>query len=361
MISTTLSTAWLGTLILLPCFAYLLAWVRPGTPYHTREVPADAFRLLVGPVFCALVDPSLGLLAAVSSWWWAWYGYNRMAGGTFWPAVAMALWVALHAPAWALDVAVAGLLTMGVVQTVGGVVQWFRIPFFLTAEGMIHGTFGHRTGFGIYLALLVPLAFLTAAWPVLVPIYVVGIALSMSSVAVATAALGVIVLFPASWWLVLVVAVGVALPRVVKVHWGADSCYIKFRHLGDSWEARRAIWAATWRRSLRFPTWLIGAGAGAFSVQARTWVRSEHLQHTHEVYNEAHNDWLESWYEYGLVGVLALAFWLYRFAGGLAMGDPVTAALAGFGMAMAANFPLRVANLAVVALLLTALVMRRLT
>lgn len=355
----TVSVAWFSALVMLPCLCYVMALARPGVPYHTREIPADAFRLLAGPVFCFLVDPSLGLLAAVSSWWWAWYGYTRVAGGTFWPTVAMAVWIGLHGPAWTLDLAIAGLLAMGVVQAAGGIAQWFRVPFFLTAEGMIHGTFGHRTGLGIYLAMLIPLAFSTSAWPVLVPLYVVGIALSMSSVAVAAAVAAVLVVTPVPWWSIAALGVLVACPRVLKIRRHGDTVSVKFRHLGDSCRARSAIWGATWRRSLRFPTWLVGAGAGAFGLHARTWIQSERLEHTHEVYSEAHNDWLETWYEYGLVGVIALAFWLWRFGAGLHLGDPVTGSLAALGVAMIANFPLRVTNLAVTGLILVLVVMRR--
>lgn len=123
----------------------------------------------------------------------------------------------------------------------------------------------------------------------------------------------------------------------------------------DTWKTRKVIWRTTWRRTRRWPAWLIGYGAGTFQMHSRTWRRSMRLK---EVFHEAHNDWLELGYEYGLIGLLAIAWWVWRMP--WATGDPVTASAAGLGMAMLGNFPIRIAPIAAIGLLLSIAMMRRL-
>lgn len=347
---------WLGVLVALPGLALTLAWLRPGRPFSTRDVPADAFRYVTGIAFCAWVDVSLGILAASATCWWATKGWPRISGGLLWPYTAMAIYLALHVPAWMLDAYLVALLMFGVLQTGIGVAQWFRFPIFLDGNN-IHGTFGHRTGLGIYLALLIPLAFVSDYGWALAGIYAAGIFLSRSSVATAAASAGLLWVAPSLWPFAFVAALAALWYRAIKIHPSYPGGW-KFRHVGDSLAARHRVWSVTLRKSRAWPTWLIGAGHGAFQQKARTWVRSEKIV-TGEVYNEAHNDYLEAFYEYGLVGVAALVIWFVRYSDALAFADPLTGSVMSLGIAGLANFPLRVATLATVALMLAVLLMRR--
>src|SRR3989304_5802032 len=103
----------------------------------------------------------------------------------------MGVWLGLLVPAWAFQTALWLTLSVGIVQVAMGVVQWrqwprLRLWVLATREGMIHGTLGHRTGYGIYLAMLTPLALGIVPWPwnwALVGVLSVGVLLSNSLVA----------------------------------------------------------------------------------------------------------------------------------------------------------------------------------
>lgn len=347
---------WLGVLVALPGLALTLAWLRPGRPFSTRDVPADAFRYLTGIAFCAWVDLSLGILAASATCWWALKGWPRISGGLLWPYTAMAVYLALSAPAWTLDAYLVALLMFGVLQTGIAVGQWFGLPIFLDGPN-IHGTFGHRTGFGIYLALLVPLAFVSDYGWMLASIYAVGVFLSRSTVATTSAVAGLLWVAPSLWPFAVAAVVAALWYRWLKIGPSYPGGW-KLRHWGDTYFARSRIWIVTVRKSREWPTWLVGAGHGAFQQKARTWVRSEKVI-TGEVYNEAHNDYLEAFYEYGLVGVAALVVWLVRYGDAFALSDPLTGSVLSLAVAGLANFPLRVATLATVALMVAVLLMRR--
>lgn len=348
---------WLLLLVLLPIAAFGLAWCCPRRPFSTRDVPSDLYRMGTGIAFCWAVDPGLGLLSAASMGWWWLMGWPRISGGLLWPFCAMGVWLGLQAPEWAISLYVTALLLFGVAQTGIAVAQSVGAPIFRDGRN-IHGTLGHRTGLGIYLALLTPLGFLTGAGPQLAALYGVGIVLSRSSVAVTAAVAGLLWVAPGLWGWVLPCFVAGLAYRMVKLDrtqpWGW-----KCRHLADSIFARRRIWTVTAQRAIR--SWdqiLQGAGHGAFQQQARTWVRSSDLA-TGEVYNEAHNDYLETFYEYGMVFVVVAAWWAYRYGGALGFGDPLTGALVALGVAALANFPTRVATLATVALMVAVMVARR--
>ena len=347
---------WLGVLVVLPGLAYLCAWIRPGRAFSTRDVPADLYRMVTGVAFAAWVDVSLGILATSGAVWWWVKGWPRLSGGLLWPYVAMAVFLGLQAPDWTVHLYLSALLTFGLGQTGLGVCQWFGVPIFPNGKD-VHGTFGHRTGFGIYLALLIPLAFLSDYGWVLAAIYGVGVFLSRSSVATSAAAVGLLWVAPQLWPYALVAGLGCFWYRGIKLDATLPRGW-KFRHMGDSLHARTRIWTVTLRKSRQWPTWLIGAGHGAFQQKARTWIRSEGVA-TGEVYNEAHNDYLEAFYEYGLVVVAALVVWLVRYGETLAFPDPLTGSVAGLAVAGLANFPLRVATLATVALMVAVLLMRR--
>jgi len=347
---------WLLAMVFLPITAYGLAWFFRGYGFSTRDVPSDLYRMVTGTLFAGWVDPGLGVLAASGCVWWWFKGWPRISGGLLWPFVAMGVFLGLQAPQWALDAWLTALLVFGVAQTGLGIAQYFKAPVFFDGTN-IHGTFGHRTGLGIYLALLIPLGFLTDYGVWLAVFYSSGVFLSRSSVATMATSAGLLWVVPSAWLWMLPAIVGALGYRMLKI--GNQPGGWKFRHLGDSVFARRRIWEVTARKSVQ--SWrqvLHGAGHGAFQQQARTWVRSEGVQ-TGEVYNEAHNDYLEAFYENGLVIVLVLGWWLYRYGGALAPADPVTGSVVALGVSCLANFPTRVATLATVVLMVGVLLMRR--
>ena len=113
---------------------------------------------------------------------------------------------------------------------------------------------------------------------------------------------------------------------------------------------------ALWKTQ-RWPFWLIGHGGDTFHEDGRTWIHNHRLL---EQYKEAHNDYVEFLYEYGVLGVGALVWYGYSLAPGLHLSDPVTGALAGMAVASLGNFPVRVAPLVGVLALCVIMVTRRL-
>jgi hypothetical protein len=337
-------------LLPLAIVAVTMAW--RDRAWSTREVPGAAFRLGIGALFAACVVPAWGLLAAqATAWWWV-RGWVIKSGGLLWPTAAAVVWMGLQAPQAMLDAGLVLALAMGVVQSALGVSQWRNWPLF-NVGGQVMGTLGHRTGLGIYLGMLIPLAFSTdyAWW--LVAAYLPGLVLSRSSVGYAAAVCGLLVVQPA-----LAPLLGVAMVlglghRFVKWNGGA----IKPRLLEDAFRARLSVWAIALWKTQRWPFWLIGHGGDSFHEDGRTWIYNHRL---HERYKEAHNDYVEFVYEYGLVGLVALVWYAYTIADGLSLGDPATGALAGASVASLGNFPVRVAPIVGLAALCLILVMRRL-
>jgi hypothetical protein len=77
-----------------------------------------------------------------------------------------------------------------------------------------------------------------------------------------------------------------------------------------------------------------------------------------EVYAEAHNDYLETLYEYGVLGYVALGLTFWTLWPALHWGNPFVGMLLAAGVAMTLNFPLRVAPTATLALLAVIALMR---
>ncbi len=257
---------------------------------------------------------------------------------------------------------------MGVLQVIVACCQRCWVPLLLlkTPYGTpdVFGTLGHRTGLGIYLALLIPLGFLTSYGHWLAGIYAIGLLLSKSNVAVLAAFLGFLWVEPAIWWAALPAAVIGVTCRTLE--WNAG--HPKPRHFKDSWRARALVWQAVayrlrpaWRP---WPAFLIGYGAMSFALDCRTWATRTQpvlpvMATTGEIFREAHNDYVEHAYEYGLLGCVAMLGWLWTLHGAFALHDPITGAALVLGVAMAGSFPLRVAPILGLASIVAIFLMRR--
>lgn len=212
--STSVAVVWLAGLGGLSLAAYTFALLAQGQQWSTRLLPSALFRIGTGVAFSAWVHPALGIFAAISGYWLFRQGFPAASGGTFWPIASAGVLLGVSAPQWAVDVGILMLLGAGIIQAAVGACQALKLPVFYHPH-MIHGTMGHRTGYGIFLAALMPLAFLTDYPWFLVAIYLVGVVLSKSSVAAVAALAGLLVIVPRAWWLVPV-AIGLVLFRSLK-------------------------------------------------------------------------------------------------------------------------------------------------
>ena len=115
---------------------------------------------------------------------------------------------------------------------------------------------------------------------------------------------------------------------------------MKQRLLTDAIRTRLTVWSVCLWKAQRSPFWLIGHGADSFHEDGRTWIYNHRLT---EEYKEAHNDYIEFLYEYGLLGVVALVWYGYSILPGLRLSDPYTGAVIAMLVASFGNFPVRVA------------------
>ena len=310
-----------------------LAWRRRA--WSTREVPGAAFRLLIGALFAACVVPAWGLLAAqAAAWWWV-RGWAIRSGGLLWPTATAVIFVGVQAPQAALMAGVYTALGMGVFQSFLAFSQWREWPL-LNLPGQVFGTIGHRTGLGIYLGMLVPLAFITEYGWWLLAAYLPGLVLARSSVGYAAAGAGLMWVHPHLWPVALGGLTLGAIHRFVKWNGGR----VKQRLFGDAWRTRLNVWSVCLWKAQRWPFWLVGHGGDSFHEDSRTWIYNHKFT---EQYKEAHNDYVEFLYEYGLLGVVAMVWYGYAIAPGLSLHDPFTGALIAMLVASMGNFPVRVA------------------
>ncbi len=319
---------------LLPFAIVLVAMAWRNRAWSTREVPGAAFRLLIGALFAACVVPAWGLLAAqAAAWWWV-RGWVIRSGGLLWPTAAAVLYVGMQAPPEAVSIGISVALASGVVQSVLAVSQWRGYPW-LNA-GQVIGTIGHRTGLGIYLGALVPLAFSTDYGWALCFAYMPGLILARSSVGYAAATVGLVWVQPHLW---IMGAMGLVLGAAHRfIKW--NSGHVKARLFTDAVLARLTVWTVALWKTQAWPFWLIGHGGDSFHEDGRTWIYNHKLS---EEYKEAHNDYVEFLYEYGLLGVGALVWYGYQIAPGLHLSDPLTGLLIAVAVASLGNFPVRVA------------------
>ena len=338
---------------LLPLAIVAVAMAWKSRAWSTREVPGAAFRLGIGALFAACVVPAWGLLAAqATAWWWV-RGWVIRSGGLLWPTAAAVMWMGLQAPEESISLGIVLALAVGVFESFLAFSQWMKWPL-LYMPGHIMGTLGHRTGLGIYLGMMIPLGFASDYGWWLTCLYLPGLVLARSSVGYASAAVGLACVQPHLWPLGLAGLVAGMLHRFVKRNGPGK---IKQRLLFDSWRARFKVWGVCLWKAQRWPFWLVGHGADSFWEDGRTWIYNHKLS---EEYKEAHNDYVEFLYEYGLLGVIGLLWYLASIRDGLHLGDPATAVLAGMAVASVGNFPVRVAPIVGLAALMLIIVTRRL-
>src|SRR3990167_7529887 len=167
-------TALLILVALVSLLPLLVAIVRQDRLVSLRGEPGDALLVAVPVLATWWVSPWLGVLAAQGGLWWWWNGYPRLHGGLLWPLVA-----------WGQRCRQ----------------PWFHMEEYPGGPPVCHGIIGHRTGLSIFLAVLMPLAFILPpiwAWS-LVIMYGVGVWLARASVGALAAGAGLLWGMQAFW------------------------------------------------------------------------------------------------------------------------------------------------------------------
>lgn len=279
-------------------------------------------------------DPWLSLLAG--------YGVLR----SFWPGAAwdvgillavgvLLILAARELPARFLPAlhAMVGTLVciqvgFGIVQTVGYDPLWLwdqQMP----SGATVHGILGNSNYLGAFLAMAA--GFL--AWPLLL-VAGVGILLSKSLLAgVAFAAAVMLRYRMAFWW--TAPSCGVALVGLLLLRGGSV----------ESWWYRLSIWGAGLGHWFSTTTSaLVGWGPGAWERMGLVAQRPGTV--SREWFKEAHNDYLQFGYEYGLIGLLLLAGWLTTWGPTITRSRYAPSVLA-LAIVAAAMFPFHLSPTAV--------------
>lgn len=246
--------------------------------------------------------------------------------------------------------------------------QWFNLdPIFkdLPPEKLNHwvqerpfitGFLDNQMVAGSFLAVVAPLFLSRKWWPGLAAVFL-GI-LMTGSVGSMIVALSV------CWWVacrmykipttlkirvalaaILIAAAGLTLQRPEISHWVA-------RQMGSRWK----VWTLTMDLILKDPFMcLTGWGWAQFAPAFQGLVKHFELAPAHLNWTHAHNEYLQTWFEAGLIGLtLAGGFLITSFRRALSSKDPQRFALIGSTLAWLAvagwSFPAQLAGLNVVAL-----------
>lgn len=199
--------------------------------------------------------------------------------------------------------AVLVLVGMGLFQVGYGLVQlagwdplWWGGHVINPVDGL-PGTLGNRGYFGWYVAMLAPLAPLWA-----MPVFLVGVLLSKSVLAILMAAAGLAWRFRAERWIWYALGGGAAAVALLAV-WRGDVW------LDGAW-ARTGIWR-TAVDSISGWAWMIGSGPGSWSVNIPAIERASGGVPAAPVFFHAHNDVLQLFYEGGAVALVLACGWLW--------------------------------------------------
>lgn len=263
---------------------------------------------------------------------------------------ALALCVLRTVPADRVEVIRLVLLGVGVAEVADGVQQalgydvlwrgWQPLSEPLSA---VFGTLGNSNYYGVYLALLLPLA---PWW--LLPVFGLGILLSHCFVAVVAAGCGLCWRWRARPMAVLALA-GLALAAFLGV------MSLKGPGAFGGWSHRLAVWTLALSQLSPLGA-VIGAGPGSWIIDIPAAQQAAGIWPS-SVFRQAHNEYLQVWYEGGLVALGLLSGWLWRhraaFTGPYG-GSLVACAVASLGM-----FPFRLAITGCTALVLMGLATRQ--
>jgi hypothetical protein len=195
------------------------------------------------------------------------------------------------------------LVATGLFQVVDGVQQWLGYDMLwhglkpITPIPAIFGTTGNPNYYGVFLAMIAPLA---PWWAV--PFFLLGIVLAHSILGMVAVAVGLVWRVRDNPVLVMgmgiAAVVGVSTVALLKGSAPLSGAY----HRLSVWQL--ALDNLTWRG------WLVGAGPGTWAQHVPGLQQMKQL-YPNEVFLQGHNEWLQLLYENGLIAVGLLGGWLW--------------------------------------------------
>mgnify|MGYP001594940262 CR=1 FL=1 len=257
---------------------------------------------------------------------------------------------------WALTVALAAHITIALSQYFVEDYGWpapaglvYRDPFFMTAKVVheVEGLASHYSLLGGLLAVAMPLVYLRVGWIVWIVVPLVSLVTQHRATMMA-AALSVFLMIPgrrkwhAGW-------IGLLLSGAVMYLRGAFSDFA-----GPSltaWTSTRIdVWVIGFAKALQKP-WL-GWSPGAWYLWKPTFITPP--AKTGLTFIQAHNEFLQLFFEVGIIGLLAVVIYVVHTGWRLRRARPWTlelrcavASVAGLGFIAFVSFPFRIAVTAV--------------
>jgi len=210
----------------------------------------------------------------------------------------------------------------------------------------ISGTLGNRTYAAAYLAIVCPLMATKETW-LIFAILTLGLACALSRAAVPAWFVGVVIASPKLWPVLAILGV-------------VTFCGIFFSPLlssfRDAQRDRFRVWVTAVRHASKWPSWLVGYGYDSFS---KATMKISIRGGMKEGFVHCHNDYIQLFYEYGLLGCLAASWLFYQFLFPyMVIGSPLTGSIAAIMVISMATFPHHIAPIGMTILFLVAMLSR---
>lgn len=178
---------------------------------------------------------------------------------------------------------------------------------------IVHGTFGHRTFFGAFVAIVTPLFA-----PRFLFIPLVGLVLADSVLAFAAAGAALLWKYRKNSY-TWPISVGILALMIYMFHWKS----------WDSYFSRKYTWSIAFDHiDNNWLDLLFGRGIGQWYYTIPNRLA---LQGALDLYHQAHNEYLQLFYETGLVGLVFLVWWMWKWRDGFKYGSMIAIAICAFG------------------------------
>ena len=309
--------------------------------------------LALGTVWLAWYEPWLAIMGA----WhlFKWRSPAALPGLVTWGAIGATWFLLRSMPGWAWDwipwawlLIAAGHVGFCVYFNVTTTSPYQRKPLF--GWWRTKATQGSPAITALYFALMAPFC-PWWGWPILA----VGLYLTWSWLAFIGVGVGMAMMYPAwAGWIVGAVALVL---WTWMLSWLGKIKLFEWTPRGDSFDSvvnRLIVWILIVQAWWHGPR-LLGRGPYSLEPELRRWSSRCWIELPN---GEACNDWLQHGYEYGLLGMAALALVGWRLAPHLALGDPWSAAVVAFATMALGHYPGRQPAIGLVGLTCMAAVVR---
>lgn len=279
--------------------------------------------------------------------------YREMMKAEFWRGVQIWAFTFImylliqHARTEYLPIVLMGVIMAGVAQAcftmIDSAIFWQRRLTYKPAVQII-GSLGNRTYLGAYMAILTPLVAVPDLWYLFV-LFAASVLLTNSRGAYIALFAGLLMVWPKATLILLI---------LVAVWYASMWERIPTSSLLESM-GRIKVWTLAIWQTMKWPYWLIGRGFGSFSDRAisNTLKYSERESFVH-----VHNDGIQLFYEFGIIGVLAFGFFLWNIVPSMHLGNPLTGSAVAIAVASCFTFVHHIGPVAVTSLIILSLLAR---